>query len=94
MNFEYGKQFLPMRYVEKFTSPRLYYVAIDYSVYREDKFHINGVNYFLICVALEDNQWKIVLTPHVPVKSLIADGYGFGRDVERTFDDRRIKFIH
>ncbi|MFD0616968.1 hypothetical protein ACFQZR_05790 [Paenibacillus sp. GCM10027629] len=91
---EYGKHFLPMRYIEKFINPRVFYVAVDYTVYREDKYHINGVNYFLISVALEDNQWKIVLTPHIPVKSIITDGYGFGRDDEKTFDERRIKFVH
>jgi hypothetical protein len=91
--FEYGKHFLP-RYIEKFTNPRVFYVAVDYSVYREDKYHINGVNYFLVCVASEENQWKIVLTPHVPVNSLITDGYGFGTDDEKTFDERRLRFVH
>jgi hypothetical protein len=70
--FEYGKHFLPAQYVEKYSNPRNYFVAVDYTVHREDKNQINGVNYFLICVAQEDNQWKIVLTPHVPVKSLIT----------------------
>jgi hypothetical protein len=41
----------------------------------------------------EDGKRKIVLTPLVPVKSIISDGYGFGTLDEKTFDERRLKFV-
>lgn len=49
LRFEYGKHFLPMRYIEKFTNPRVLYVAVDYTVYREDKYHINRLNFPRMC---------------------------------------------
>jgi hypothetical protein len=45
-------------------------------------------------MVLEDGMWKIALTPHVPVQSLINDGYGFGTDDEKTYTERRLKFIN
>ncbi|MFF2448254.1 hypothetical protein ACFVSW_14235 [Neobacillus sp. NPDC058068] len=90
--YEYGKQFLPSRYIEKFTNPRVFYVGVNYIVHIQNSFFINGVNYFFIVMVLEDGEWKIVLTPHVPVRSIIYDGYGFGTEDEKTFDERRIKF--
>ncbi|MFJ5714482.1 hypothetical protein [Neobacillus sp. NPDC093127] len=92
--YEYGKQFLPSRYIEKFTNPRVFYVGVNYKVQKQNGFFINGVNYFFIVMVLEDLEWKIVLTPHVPVRSIIYDGYGFGIEEEKTFDERRLKFYN
>ncbi|SED11835.1 hypothetical protein [Paenibacillus sp. GP183] len=91
--YEYGQIYLPSRYIESFNAPQIFYVAVDFKVYKEDKYHINGVNYFFIVTAIEDGKRKIVLTPLVPVKSLISDGYGFGTLDEKTFDERRLKFV-
>ncbi|SEO95278.1 hypothetical protein [Paenibacillus sp. OV219] len=90
--YDYGKNDMPTRYIEYFTAPEIYYVAVDYNVYREDKYHINGVNYFFIVTVLEDGKRKIALTPHVPVNQIISDGYGFGTADERTFFERRTKY--
>ncbi|QOR67314.1 hypothetical protein IM538_04015 [Cytobacillus suaedae] len=90
--YEYGKQFFPSRSLEKFNNSRVYYVGVDYRVHKQNQFFIDGVNYFLVVLVLEDGIWKIALTPNVPVKSIIADGYGFGTEDEKTFDDRRLRF--
>jgi hypothetical protein len=91
--YEYGKIYLPTRYIESFIAPQIFYVAVDYEVFREDKYHINGVNYFFIVTVVEDGKRKIVITPLVPIKSMISDGYGFGTLDEKTFDERRLKFV-
>jgi hypothetical protein len=91
--YEYGQIYLPTRYIESFKVPQIFYVAVDYEVYREDKYHINGVNYFFIVTVTEDGKRKIILTPLVPVKRIISDEYGFGTLDEKTFDERRLKFV-
>lgn len=92
--YKYAENYLPIRYMQKFKNPKVFYVGVDYNVHKEDQFHINGINYFFVVVALENSKWKIVLTPHVPVTSIINDGYGFGTDDEKTFDKRRQKFLN
>jgi hypothetical protein len=92
--YEYARQFLSYRHMKKFDKKKVYYVAVDYKVYNEDEYHINGINYFFVVLALEDNKWKIVITPHVPVDTIVSDGYGFGTKDEKTFDKRRYKFIN
>jgi hypothetical protein len=92
--YDYAENYLPSRYMNHFSNKMVYYVGINYKVHIEDQFHINGVNYFFVALALEDGEWKIVFTPHVPVKSIIDDGYGFGTDDEKTFDERRLKFLN
>ncbi len=90
--YDYAENYLPNRYMDKYSIKRAFYVAVDYKVYHENEYHINGVNYFLVVLVLEDNNWKIALTPLVPVNSIIFDGYGFGTEDEKTFDERRLKF--
>ncbi|MGN7170782.1 hypothetical protein ACTHSJ_33465 [Paenibacillus cellulositrophicus] len=90
--FKYSRIYLPA-YIESQNSPQVFYVAVNYKVYKEDKYHINGLNYFLIVTVLEESKRKIILTPLVPVRSVIADGYGFGTPDERTFEERRLKFV-
>ena len=51
-----------------------------------------GLTIFYVVLVLEDNEWRIALIPLVPVKSIIFDGYGFGTEDEKTFDERRLKF--
>ncbi|WHY87189.1 hypothetical protein QNH39_04835 [Neobacillus novalis] len=92
--YEYGKQFLPSHYIEKFTYPRVFYVGVNLKVHKQDKFFIDGGNYFLIVTVLEDGEWKIALTPHVPVMSIIRDGYSFGTEDEKTYEERRLKFYN
>ncbi|NEU32116.1 hypothetical protein GN156_15275 [bacterium LRH843] len=90
--YEYGKQFLSNRYMEKFNNPRVFYVGVNYKVHSQNEYFIDGVNYFLIAMVLEDGMWKIALAPHVPVQSIISAGYGFGTDDEKTYTERRLKF--
>lgn len=90
--YDYAENYLPNRYMEHYGNKKVFYVAVDYKVYHENEYHINGVNYFLVVLVLEDNNWRIALTPLVPVNSIIFDGYGFGTKDEKTFDERRLKF--
>jgi hypothetical protein len=89
--YEYSRIYLPA-YIESQSSPQVFY-AVSYKVYKEDKYHINGLNYFFIVTVLEESKRKIILAPHVSVRSIIADGYGFGTPDEKTFDERRLKFV-
>jgi hypothetical protein len=91
---EYGKQFIPYYYIEKFKNLKVYYVGVNFKVYSENIFFIDGVNYFVIAMVLEDGKWKIALAPNVPVSSIIFDGYGFGTKDEKTFDERREQFYN
>ena len=89
--YEYAENYLPNRYMEQYENKKVFYVAVEYKVYHENEYHINGVNYFFVVLVLEENNWKIALTPLVPVNSIIFDGYGFGTEDEKTFDKRRLK---
>lgn len=90
--YNYAENYIPSRNLEQYSNKKAFYVAVDYKVYHEDEYHINGVNYFLVVLVLEVNEWRIALTPLVPVNSIIFDGYGFGTEDEKTFDERRLKF--
>lgn len=94
--YEYAENFLPHRYMEQYSNKntKVFYVAVDYLVYHEDKYHINGINYFFVVLVLEDKNWRIAITPHVPVNTIVSDGYGFGAKDEQTFDERRQKFTN
>ena len=94
--YSYAEDFLPNRYMEQYDNlkKKVFYVAVDYTVYHEDQYHINGFNYFFVVLVLEDNHWRIALTPHIPVKIIVSDGYGFGTKDEETFDERRQKFTN
>jgi hypothetical protein len=92
--YDYGKHFLSSRYMEKFNNPRVFYVGVNYKVHTQNKYFIDGVNYFFIAMVREDEMWKIALAPHVPVQTIIYDGYGFGTDDEKTFNKRRLKFLN
>ncbi|MFC4410318.1 hypothetical protein ACFOZY_07775 [Chungangia koreensis] len=48
--YDYAEQFLPNRYMEQYDNKikKAFYVAVDYNVYHEDQYHINGINYFLL----------------------------------------------
>lgn len=92
--YNYGENYLPARYMDTFSNKKVYYVGVNYEVHKEDIYHITGINYFFVALALEEEKWKIVITPHAPVRSIFDDGYGFGTDDEKTFDERRLKFIN
>lgn len=89
--YQYVRNFVPVSYMEKFQSPKAFYVAVDIKVDQETKHYINGINYFFIVVVREEGEWKIAIIPKPPIDSVIADGYGFGTNDEKTFDERRLK---
>lgn len=91
--YHYAENYVPSKSIEQYRDRKVFYVAVDYQVYKENEFMINGVNYFFIVLVLEDHKWRIASTPIVPVKSIIFDGYGFGTEDEKTFDEIRMKFL-
>ncbi|PIC62642.1 hypothetical protein CSV79_15920 [Sporosarcina sp. P13] len=90
--YDYARNYVPSRNIDQYRDKKVFYVAVDYKVYHENEYNINGVNYFFVVLVLEDNKWKIASIPLVPVKSIIFDGYGFGTEDEKAFDVRRLKF--
>lgn len=72
LNDEYKDLFPNMQ-----KSSQLYYVAINYEVFEEDIFHMNGVNYFLIEFVNENNDWKIRQIQNAPVDILKSFELGF-----------------
>ncbi|MFJ7934564.1 hypothetical protein [Sporosarcina sp. NPDC096371] len=90
--YDYAEGYVPTRYIDQYANKKIFYVAVDYMVFHEDEYHINGINYFFVVLVLESDNWRIALIPHVPVNSIISDGYGFGTKDEKTFVERRLKF--
>lgn len=90
--YDYARNYVPSSNIEQYRDKKVFYVAVDYKVYHENEYNINGVNYFFVVLVLEDNKWRIASIPLVPVNSIIFDGYGFGTEDEKTFDVRRLKF--
>jgi len=90
--YSYASQYLPSVYIEKYKNPKVFYVGVDYKVYKENEYQLNGVNYIFITTVLENGKWKIVTETLPPINSLINDGYGFGTVDEKTFDERRMRY--
>lgn len=84
---------IPEEYKELFPdmseSSLLYYIAIDYEVYKEDVFHMNGINYFLVELVKEGNYWKIKQLQNAPVDILKSYNLGFNT----TDEDKMIEII-
>ncbi|MDG5787327.1 hypothetical protein QA612_07455 [Evansella sp. AB-P1] len=89
---DYGKQFIPGHLIEGYDNLKFLYVAVDFDVHEQNEYHIDGMNYFLVITVLEEKEWKIALTPHVPVNTVIDDGYGFGDEEEKTYTERRLSY--
>ncbi|PIX29605.1 MAG: hypothetical protein COZ65_01445 [Caldiserica bacterium CG_4_8_14_3_um_filter_35_18] len=61
---------------------RFFYCGIDMRLDREEKWLYNGINYRVIVMDKEDNNWKIggIIVPSYKV--LVDSGYGFGTSEE------------
>ncbi|MFD1737881.1 hypothetical protein ACFSCX_15195 [Bacillus salitolerans] len=92
--YEYGLSYVPSEYMDFFTKDKkIYYVGVNYTVHKQTQSFIDGTNYFLIAMVRENGDWKIALTTHVTVSSIIEDGHGFGTEDECTYDKRRLKDV-
>lgn len=71
------------RYVAQYGQAKVYYVAVDYTVFEETKYYLNGTNYRLAVIVPQNGEWKLAEFSDAPVESLVALGYGFDTPDER-----------
>lgn len=83
----YDRYYMP-KYGEKI---KIYYIAFNYEILYEDKYHINGINYRLGVVVHEEGQWKLVALQDADTEAIIAKGYGLRM---RKYPERKSKFIN
>lgn len=70
-----------------------FYVETKYKVKKEDKYHLNGSNFFIFILVFEDKEWKILFKAIADTNRILADGWGFGISEEKTFYQRRMKYL-
>lgn len=63
---------------------RNYIIGVDYTVSKEDKYYINGVNYHLITLILENGTWKILEYQDAPLESYIPDDRPYINNEDRA----------
>lgn len=61
-----------------------YLVGVDYSVRKESKYYLNGVNYDLLVLGQENGTYKILLNKIAPLTDLVRQGYGFNNSDENA----------
>lgn len=44
--YDYAWSYVPSRNIEQYRDKKVFYVAVDYKVYHENEYNINGINYF------------------------------------------------
>ena len=57
---------------------KAFLVGVDYRVKNESKYIYNGVNYTLMFLGRENNQWKVLENSSAPLEILNQNGYSFG----------------
>jgi hypothetical protein len=87
----YGKMFSGNRTLGKYVDKNVFYVTFDYRVYEENRSIINGLNYRVIGIVKENNEWKVAFEIVAPTQNLIEDGYGFETVDEANYFERRMK---
>jgi hypothetical protein len=79
------------RTLGKYVDKNVFYVTFDYRVYEENRSIINGLNYRVIGIVKENNEWKVAFEIVAPTQNLIEDGYGFETVDEANYFERRMK---
>ncbi len=69
-------------YKARYGEVRAFLAGVDYRVEIESKYIYNGVNYTLMFLGKENNQWKVVEDSSAPLEILKQDGYSFGSEDE------------
>ena len=64
-------------YKARYGEVRAFLVGVDYRVKNESKYIYNGVNYCLMFLGRENNQWKVIEDSSAPLEMLKQDGYSF-----------------
>lgn len=62
---------------------RYFYFSIDNSVHKDDKYHMNGINYYLSALVQENGEWKIAQFSTAPVDIFVANKIGFSTEDEK-----------
>lgn len=73
---------------------KFYYVESKYNVKKESKFVLNGLNYNLVMLVVEDGKWKIKMKVIPPISAIVSQGYGFGTIDEKEFTRRRLQYAN
>ncbi|WP_434656163.1 SpoIID/LytB domain-containing protein [Thermoanaerobacterium thermosaccharolyticum] len=71
------------QYKQQYNEVQAYLVGIDYRVKKENKYFFNGVNYILVVLGKEADNWKVIEMSDAPLEILIPAGYGFGSEDEK-----------
>lgn len=71
------------QYKQQYNEVQAYLVGIDYRVKKENKYFFNGVNYNLVVLGKEADNWKVIEMSDAPLEILIPAGYGFGSEDEK-----------
>jgi hypothetical protein len=62
-----------------------YYIAVDYKVAKENEMNMDGINYVLTAVVLENGHWKIAQYSVAPVDNIVSDKNGLNTADEATW---------
>ncbi len=81
-------------YQEKYSELAVFLTGIDCTISQEDKYHFNGINYRLIILGKEFEQWYILEMSDAPIESLLSLGLGFGNNSERTALQTKSKLMN
>ena len=65
-------------YKARYGEVRAFLIGVIYQVKNESKYIYNGVNYTLMFLGRENNQWKVIENSSAPLEMLKQDGYYFG----------------
>ncbi|MBB2483459.1 DUF4829 domain-containing protein, partial [Bacillus sp. APMAM] len=62
---------------------RYFYIAVNLNVFKDDKYHMNGTNYYLVSLVEENGEWKIAELSAAPVDVYVDNNIGFGTEDEK-----------
>lgn len=83
MNLTDVEDFISVRkYQENYKDVKIYYCGIDYTVFEETKYFFNGVNYYLIAVVKEEDEYRIAEMSDAPIEVFRPKGIGFNSEAE------------
>ncbi|MFX3625575.1 MAG: hypothetical protein ACE3JP_16455 [Ectobacillus sp.] len=79
------------RYISRFghDGVKVLYIAANYSVREENKYQLNGPNYFLQVLVKEYGNWRIAESKIAPTDLISAAGHGFGTKEEGEYAGKR-----
>ncbi|HDR7791820.1 TPA: hypothetical protein QCY19_000342 [Bacillus luti] len=91
--FQKASMYIPRlaQYVSKAGKENIqvYYIAVHYSVKKENAYQLNGMNYFLQVFVKERGKWKIAESVAAPTEQIVQNGDGFGMKEEMVYGNRR-----